>query len=136
MQNGVIQSAIDKTLEELDGQNWGEPTFDSYVVINCHRLRRVPLGQFTLEDVRLLIGQGMALAYLLPLALQELRNDPLLETIFFPGDLLAAVLRQSADYWLVNSAQYAEVQRIIDAIADIPDEIEQAAKRFQQLKIA
>lgn len=51
----------DKTLEELDGEKWGEPSYDSYLVTNCHRLRRIPLKDFSVEDLRLMIGQGIGL---------------------------------------------------------------------------
>ena len=42
---------LDKTLEELDGQDWGEPTFQSGLVINCHRLRQVPLKDWAADDL-------------------------------------------------------------------------------------
>src|SRR5215203_3287237 len=51
----------DKTLEQLDGDVLGVPKYDSNLVLNCHRLRRVPLNEFTAEDVRLMIGQDLAL---------------------------------------------------------------------------
>jgi len=60
---------LDKTLEELGGQDWGEPTFQSGLVINCHRLRQVPLkdwaaddlGRFILPATRLCSTQGRTL---------------------------------------------------------------------------
>jgi hypothetical protein len=47
-----------KTLEELDGQDWGQPNFDSYVVTACHRLRKKPVREFEEEDFRVLLGQS------------------------------------------------------------------------------
>ena len=63
-----------KTLEELEGNSWGEPDFASHVVVRCHELRRVPLGDLTPEDLRLLIGQDVGLEYLIPLALDLLED--------------------------------------------------------------
>jgi len=60
---------LDKALEEFDGQDWGEPTYQSNLVIACHRLRRVPLKDFTADDLGRLIGQKSSLDYLVPLAL-------------------------------------------------------------------
>ena len=80
----MSENAMNKTLTELDGIEWGEPNFESYVVINCHRLRRVPLNRFTLEDIRLLVGQSMGLLYLMPMALQCLRKNPSYRRRFLP----------------------------------------------------
>ena len=82
-----------KSLQELDGQDWGEPTFDSHLVTECHRLRRVPLRDFTVEDLRITIGQQIGLDYLIPLALERLEDDPFAEGAYYPCDLLVSVLR-------------------------------------------
>lgn len=92
----------DKTLQELDGEDWGEPDFDSYVVTNCHRLRHVPLKDFTVEDLRLVIGQKFSLEYLVPLALDRLEIDPLAEGAYFEGDLLMNVHRLPQDFWTAH----------------------------------
>lgn len=57
-----------KTLQELEQSDWGEPEFDSHLVTTCHRLRRVPLDQFTVEDLRIMIGQNIGLPFLVPMA--------------------------------------------------------------------
>ena len=88
-----------KSLQELDGQDWGKPTYNSHLVTECHRLRRVPLCQFTVEDLRIMIGQHISLEYLMPLALEHLRSDPLAEGDHYSGDLLSAVLRAGRDVW-------------------------------------
>ncbi|KAB0265202.1 hypothetical protein FEZ63_19610, partial [Microvirga brassicacearum] len=49
-----------QTIAELDRQDWGEPTFDSYVVRTCPALRHKPLNALTVEEVRLGIGQDWA----------------------------------------------------------------------------
>lgn len=82
-----------RTLDELDPPVWGEPTYDSYLVTTCHRLRRKPLTEFSTEDLRIMIGQGIGLRWLVPLALEVLEKDPLAAGDFYSGDLLAAVLR-------------------------------------------
>ena len=57
-----------KSLEELEGHDWDEPTYDSGLVTECHRLHRVPLCDFTVENLRITIGQIIGLEYLVPLA--------------------------------------------------------------------
>ncbi len=65
-----------KSLQELDGRDWSEPTYPSHLVNECLRLRRTPLCNFSIEDLRIMIGQNIGLAYLVPLALERLHDDP------------------------------------------------------------
>ncbi len=97
---------LDKTLEQLEGEDWGEPTYQSQVVINCHRLRRVPLQDFTVEDLRLMVGQKIGLEYLVPLALAQLEIDPFVSGDYYDGDLLESIQRLPDIFW----EQYPELQ--------------------------
>lgn len=90
---------LNKTLEELDGEKWGEPDFQSSMVLNTHRLRRIPLKDFLPEDLRLMIGQNLNLEHLVPLALTQLEKNPLLEGNFYPGDVLVKLLAIPANFW-------------------------------------
>jgi CDI immunity proteins len=60
-----------KSLEELEGAVSGEPDYDSYLVSTIHRLRRKPLNEFSVEDLRIMIGQQIGLRYLVPLAIKS-----------------------------------------------------------------
>jgi hypothetical protein len=62
-------------------------------------LRTKPLRDFTVEDLRIMIGQQVALDRLVGLALDRLRSDPSVEGDCYPGDLLASVLRVDAAFW-------------------------------------
>ena len=42
----------EQTLPQLEDDDWGEPTYPSYVVTNSHQLRDKPLREFTAEDLR------------------------------------------------------------------------------------
>jgi hypothetical protein len=48
---------MSNTIEQLEGQVWGESKYDSHVVTNSHRLRKKPIDQFSAEDLRFMIGQ-------------------------------------------------------------------------------
>jgi hypothetical protein len=105
---------LNATLEELEGEDWGTPPYDSSLVKNCHRLRRVLLKDFRIEDLRLMIGQEIGLEYLLPIALVELEKEPLAEGDFYPGDLLNNVLGVSREFW----RQHPELKERMDAIVE------------------
>jgi hypothetical protein len=81
-----------KTLEELDGCDWDEPTFPSHIVTESHRIRKKPIADLTNEELRLAISQKMGLGYLLPLAIERLDANPMADGDYYAGDLLAAVL--------------------------------------------
>lgn len=86
-------TAAHKTLEQLEKDIWPEPDYPSHLVTTCHRLRKVPIRDFTPEDFRIMIGQQIGLTYLLPPAIELLKAEPLAAGDFYPGDLLIAVLR-------------------------------------------
>jgi hypothetical protein len=102
------------TLEELERSNWGEPTYDSHLVKECHRLRRVRLRLLTLENLRILIGQNIGLQFLMPLAIEQLEQDPLAAGDFYPGDLLCSVLRVQPKYWDGDAEGFRKVAVIVE----------------------
>jgi hypothetical protein len=121
-----------RSLEDIDGERWGDPPLGATrLVAEVHRLRRRPLGELSVEDLRLLIGQGIALHRLVPLALERLRDDPLVEADFYEGDLLCAVLRADADLWRRNVDLAEELVRIIDGLVDPPREVAAGIERFR-----
>ncbi|SCY89492.1 hypothetical protein SAMN02745898_104524 [Streptomyces sp. 136MFCol5.1] len=55
------------SLEELKDERWPAPSGDATrLVATPHALRRKPIGELTVEDMRLLIGQNEGLPHLLP----------------------------------------------------------------------
>ena len=45
-----------RSIEELEDDYRGEPTFGSYVVTTCHRARQKPIKFLSNEEIRCLIG--------------------------------------------------------------------------------
>lgn len=89
----------DKSIEELENDHWGEAAFGSYVVRTCHQARQKPIRCLSDEEIRCLIGQKIGLRFLLPIAVDLLRNDPLIAVTYFEGDLLLALLRLDIGDW-------------------------------------
>ena len=98
------------TLEQLEGVTWGEPEHRSGLVVRCHRLQTTPLREFTLDDLRCLIGQRISLPILMPLALQVLEADRFAAGMGGPGSLLTTALRADRQFWL--SALFHEPVRV------------------------
>ncbi len=87
-----------RTLEQLEGHAWPSPAHDSYLNSTVHRLRKKPIDRFTVEDLRMMIGQGVGLRHLIPRALEVMEWRPLARGDYYPGDLLASVVGTGA--WL------------------------------------
>jgi hypothetical protein len=115
-----MQTDLDKTLDQLEGIEWGEPTFNSHLVINCCRLRRVPLKDFTVEDLRLMIGQAISPEYLVPLALGQLELDPMVSGDYYDGDLLESVQRLPSGFWEQHPEWQERWRRVQLAVAELP----------------
>ncbi|MGW1423809.1 contact-dependent growth inhibition system immunity protein [Bradyrhizobium manausense] len=106
-----------RTLEQIDGQDWGSPeAAPTGMVARCLRLRRTPLSEFTVSDLRLLISQNIGLKRLVPIALKLISNEPLLEVDFYPGDLLSALLRIDQAYWSDSPVEKGQLMLIARAV--------------------
>ncbi len=64
---------MEQTLEQLENEVWGEPEYHSHLVLTCHSLRKKPIDQFTVEDLRIMIGQNFGTKYSMPQALNIIR---------------------------------------------------------------
>ncbi|OLT09201.1 hypothetical protein BJF78_31185 [Pseudonocardia sp. CNS-139] len=123
---------LHRSLEDLDGERWGAaPPGSTRLVAEVHRLRRRPVGELSVEDLRLLVGQGMALDRLVPLALGHLRADPLASGDLYPGDLLCALLRADPAFWHARADLAAELACVVDGLGDPPAEVAAAARWFR-----
>jgi hypothetical protein len=120
-----------KNLDQLEGIVSGPPTYDSYLVSTCHRLRTKPVAEFTVEDLRIMIGQSIGLPYLMPLALDVLEREPLAAGDFYPGDLLQSVLSVSAEYWRREWDLRDRLGRILAEMERVPKELTEAMTAFE-----
>ncbi|WP_421976709.1 contact-dependent growth inhibition system immunity protein [Roseivirga seohaensis] len=102
-----------KALENLEKDYWADPTHESQLVKSCHRLRKKPLKDFETEDLRIMIGQNIGLNYLMPLALDVLKDDIFVEGDLCAGDILKAVLTSDIEYWSVERDAFTKLQEVI-----------------------
>jgi hypothetical protein len=108
-----------KSLEELEHDDWGLATYPSYLVKTCHKLHRKPLNQFTVEDLRIMIGQRLGLEFLIPIALDHLEHDPLVEGDFYPGDLLKMTLDAGEEFWARHPEYHEHIRKIIHSVQEL-----------------
>ena len=90
---------INKSIEELENDYWGDPALDSYVITTCHKARQKPIRSLSNEEIRCLIGQKTGIKYLLPIAVGIVKKEPFIDITLFEGDLLLQLLRLYINDW-------------------------------------
>lgn len=133
----------DISIEQIEHDEWAmpDPNKDcvSGLILKVHALRRKPLSDFTIEDIRLAIGQKLALSITLPMALEALANDILAEGDMYEGDLLNSVLNLSSEYWDEHAAhketfiQILQKQETTISRSDITSSIKEKVAHFKTI---
>jgi hypothetical protein len=115
-----------KTLENLEKEVL-PIEYESRLLNRVKKLWKIQLIDFTIEDLRLMIGQGIGLNYLMPLAIEVLMRDVFAEGDFYEGDLLQSVLNVNTDFWndnkehwiLINDLIKINYSKVIDLRIDV-----------------
>jgi len=102
MADSQVVEFRDRSLEQLEPGN-APVGGESYLNSEMRRLARLPLKQLRLEDLRLLIGQGVGLRFLIPMTVEHLEAHPLASGDFYPGDLLKQVMEVDESFWANRS---------------------------------
>ena len=103
---------LQKTLQQLDKQDFGKSTIEFNLVTTIQNLRNKPLIDFTIEDLRVIIGQNFNLEILIPIALEKLEQNILAEGDLYEGDLLKTVLESDSLYWNAHREQWAKLKNL------------------------
>ena len=88
-----------KSIEQLENDFWKDIDYPTGLIESCHKYRKIPISELTIEQLRLLIGQKIGLKYILPEAVTILDKDVLAEGDHYPGDLLNAMLTLNNEDW-------------------------------------
>jgi len=130
------QTDLSKNLEQLENNVWEEPGYPSYLVTTIHSLRKKPLKDYTIEDLRISIGQNCNLEYLIPIALERLKENILAEGHYYKGDLLNNVLNSDPEFWKKNQVLWSSFNTLFEDQRHLFDEKEdrEFLKRFQKFQ--
>ncbi len=112
-----IDFDLSRSPQELEGVDWGEPTYESSLVIECHRLHRTALRDFTVRDIQRMIGQQMCLPYVVPLALRELHERPHADADLYDGALLNAILTVEEAFWKARPDLAADLLDLLNNLS-------------------
>lgn len=109
-----------KSLENLEKKPIEIPNTNFPLINKVLKLRKIPLNELSVENIRLMIGQNEGLMYLIPLAIHVLKDDLFAEGDFYPGDLLQNVLNRPSSFWKEHKQLWENVH---DLIKDRVDEM-------------
>lgn len=115
----------EQTLEHLENHVWPKANDNlSRLEITCNTLRKKPLKDFTVEEFRVMISQNLGLPYLMPLAIEILREDIMAQGDFYEGDLLKCVLTSDKTYWIQQKDQRDLICNLFEKNRIIIEEID------------
>lgn len=121
-----------KSLQELEDSDWGDPPPEATSLERrILTVRRKPLRDFTPGDLRITIGQRLSLEYLVPLAIDQLEESPLVEGDYYPGDLLSAVGDIDSIFWQERPDLRDRLEAILLKAYTIANQLEDIAENSQ-----
>ncbi len=103
------------------------------MVTRCLALRKVPIGQLSAGDLRVLLGQSIGTEHLLPLALELLTKNALLEGDYYPGDLLSSAMGTESAYWSNHKPEWKRLHGIAAAVRSELMANDEALRSHRQL---
>jgi hypothetical protein len=110
------------SLEELEGLRWPEaPAGTTLMVRNVYELRRRPVATLEPHELARLIGQDVGLPWLLPLAVEILRDTApkQAEGGWFDDDLLYAVVTRKPEVWAAAPELADELKDTVAVLTDV-----------------
>ena len=110
-----------KSIEQLSGYYWLAPDFESNVVLKSHAMRRKPLAELSLEDIRMGVMQQVGVSYLVPLALEVVEKDPYAESLNFPAEIAEVLFNIPFEYWCAHKKLQDRLQRVFERIEETKD---------------
>ena len=97
---------LEKTIKQLGGIKLDSYLWDSGLIKGVVKYIDQPIGLLNNEGLRLLIGQNIGLKFLIPLAIDKLKDNILAVGDLYEGDLLKNVLDSDRQFWIQNKDYY------------------------------
>lgn len=137
---------FNKSLEELENDFWEITEFPTALIEKCYYARKKMLKDLSPEDLRILTTQSIGLKYIIPLCLEVLQKDILIDSSFYKGDLLESVLKLPSSFWKEDNnfilwKQYIKlveskkdyISNACDVNSEIKNDILKAYLNFEQI---
>jgi CDI immunity proteins len=111
-----MTKSTNKSLEKLLGK-WEieipRESYSSSIQLRAYNLYTRKISDFEIDDIRFMIVQRIGLEFLVPRALDFLKNNILVKTNYYEGDLLHGVLITPALFWKSNHKLHSQFYEIL-----------------------
>lgn len=111
------------SVNDLLGLRPAEGPFPTSLVVRCEAALSAPLKDLDAGQICLLINQDAGREYVLPLAIDILRENPLVEASNYRGDLLAACLRLDPAFWADHRDMWVDLFQILEELKSTIDDL-------------
>jgi hypothetical protein len=130
-------SNLDKTIKQLTKIDLNSDSWDSSMIKKVEKYINLPLKSLNTEALRLLISQNIGLDFLIPLAMDRLKENILAEGDLYEGDLLKNVLDSDKEYWIKHKDYHLKLVDLYNvnlAVFEIDNSYKQIRKSFELFK--
>jgi len=122
-----------KSIEQLENDYWTEPLkFKSGLVVNCHKYRKIPINELTIEQLRLLISQKIGLKHIIRIGISELDKNILADGDFYEGDLLMSISTLPTEFWNENKVEFLTFKNVVERNSELI-KLELGEKKFDRI---
>ena len=131
-----MKNIQDKSLQKLIGRWEGEipkENYSSSIQLRTYNLYLERIKNYDIDDIRFMIGQNIGLKYLVPIALNYLQKNILIEANYYEGDLLKVVLLLPKDFWKSNLKLYSQVYQLLLSNKDSLDQLDSSFESDRKL---
>lgn len=133
----MLSQSVDKNkaIEELEGVRWPDPPPDvTPLVRTVHAMRKQPIKDLRPDDLARLIGQDVGLQWLLPVALDFLRDTAPDEnaTGWYDDDLLMAVFTRKESVWRSTPELARHLDMTVRMLSDVSSHIKHDVAEFRE----
>jgi hypothetical protein len=90
---------LQKSLQEIENSDWGDPSKAFSVEQRARELRRAPVCRLDADDLGFLLRQNVGMPTIAPLALESLEQNPFPESEMYPAQLLLSLMSSDVNYW-------------------------------------
>jgi hypothetical protein len=130
-------SNLDKTIKQLTRLDLSSDSWDSELINKIEKYINQPLKSLDTEALRLLIGQNIGLDFLIPMAVEKLKDNILAEGDYYPGDLVKNVLDSDKGFWIRHKDYHAKIVGLYNenlALLESDNSYRQIRKSFDLFK--
>ena len=93
---------FDYSLNEIEGFKENLSGLDSGLIEKYMVARSKKLKDLSVDEIRVLLSQLIGLAYIVPLALNIVEQDPLISSGLYSGDLAVSLFNIDEEFWSNN----------------------------------